>query len=400
MIPKVIKSDDDYKAALKRIDEIFDAEADSPEEEELELLVTLVEVYEDEHYPIDLPSPLEAIKFRMEQQGLTRKDLEPFIGSRARVSEVLNGKRPLSLKMIRALHKGLGIPADVLLQEEGASIPEEDTRIEWSKFPITEMYKRGWFEGFEGSLNDAKEQAEELIKGLLEPAHSVSLLTAHCRQHVRSGSKSDQYSLLAWLARVVSLTAKKKLPDYEGVAEDTDFLNNLLRLSYFDNGPALAKEYLEKHGVHLVVEKHLPRTFLDGVSMMLPGGNPLIALTCRYDRVDNFWFTLLHELAHIALHLRKDSEDCFVDDLSVENEDVREIKADKWAENTLIPPRLWQHYAGGNLREKAVVLEIAKKLGIHPAIVAGRIRKELDDYTLFSQLTGTKQVRKLFFSSN
>ena len=400
MIPKVIKSDDDYKAALKRIDEIFDADADSPEEEELELLVTLVEVYEDELYPIDLPSPIEAIKFSMEQQGLTRKDLEPFIGSRARVSEVLNGKRPLSLKMIRALHKGLGIPADVLLQEEGASIPEEDSRMEWSKFPITEMYKRGWFEGFDGSLNDAKEQAEELIKGLLQPADSVSLLTAHCRRHVRSGSKSDQYSLLAWLARVISLTAKKKLPDYEVMAEDADFLNNLLRLSYFDNGPALAKEYLEKHGVHLVVEKHLPRTFLDGVSMMLPRGNPLIALTCRYDRVDSFWFTLLHELAHIALHLRKDSEDCFVDDLSVENEDTREVKANKWAENALIPKRLWKRYAGGDLRDKELVFEIAKKQGIHPAIVAGRIRKELDDYKLFSRLTGNKQVRKLFFSKN
>ena len=125
MVAKVIKNDREYEAALERIEELMDAVPDTPEGDELELLSTLVELYEEKRYPIDLPDPVEAIRFRMEQVGLKQQDLVPYIGSRSKVSEVLNGKRPLSLKMIRALHKGLGIPAEVLLHEPGADIPDE-----------------------------------------------------------------------------------------------------------------------------------------------------------------------------------------------------------------------------------------------------------------------------------
>lgn len=111
-----IKTEADYDAALARAEELMDAEAGTREADELDVLVTLIEAYEDKHYPMDLPDPIEAIKFRMEQQGLTRKDLEPLIGSRTRVAEVLNRKRNLSIAMIRRLNAELGIPAEILLQ--------------------------------------------------------------------------------------------------------------------------------------------------------------------------------------------------------------------------------------------------------------------------------------------
>jgi HTH-type transcriptional regulator/antitoxin HigA len=113
----VIRTEEECELALARIDELMDAEPGTPEMDELELLSVLVARYEDERYPMDLPDPIAAITFRMEQQGLTRKDLEPYLGSQARVSEVLSGKRSLSKEMIRRLHAGLGIPAEVLLQE-------------------------------------------------------------------------------------------------------------------------------------------------------------------------------------------------------------------------------------------------------------------------------------------
>ena len=122
MIPKLIKTEEDYDSALARIDELMDADPGTPESDELELLVTLVELYEKVAYPIDLPDPIEAIKFRMDQMGLKQKDLIPYIGSRSKVSEVLSRQRPLSITMIRKLHEGLGIPADVLLREPGAQI--------------------------------------------------------------------------------------------------------------------------------------------------------------------------------------------------------------------------------------------------------------------------------------
>ncbi len=115
MTIKPIRNDDDLRAAFHRLETIFQAEEGTPEAEEMELLVTLIEAYENRHYPIGPADPVEAIKFRMEQQGLTPRDLEQYIGSSGRVSEVLNRKMPLSLRMVKRLHDGLRIPYESLL---------------------------------------------------------------------------------------------------------------------------------------------------------------------------------------------------------------------------------------------------------------------------------------------
>jgi HTH-type transcriptional regulator/antitoxin HigA len=117
MSVKLIKTDSDHQAALARIDMLWNATTGTPEGDELELLVHLVTKYEDEHHAIPLPDPISAIRFRMDQQNLKPADLIPFIGSKSKVSEVLSGKRPLSLSMIRKLHSGLGIPLEVLVVE-------------------------------------------------------------------------------------------------------------------------------------------------------------------------------------------------------------------------------------------------------------------------------------------
>lgn len=116
-----IKTEADHEAALAEVERLWTAAPASPEADRLDVLVTLIQAYEEARHPIHPPDPIEAILFRMEQQELTRKDLEPFIGSRGRVSEVLNRTRSLTLPMIRRLHEGLGIPAEVLIQETRAS---------------------------------------------------------------------------------------------------------------------------------------------------------------------------------------------------------------------------------------------------------------------------------------
>jgi HTH-type transcriptional regulator/antitoxin HigA len=113
---KPIKSERDYRTAMKLIDALIDARPNTPDGDRLEILVTLVDAWEEKHHPIDPPDPVEAIRFAMEQRGMTRHDLEPLIGSRARVAEILNYKRTLTLPMIRRLHEGLGIPAEVLIR--------------------------------------------------------------------------------------------------------------------------------------------------------------------------------------------------------------------------------------------------------------------------------------------
>jgi HTH-type transcriptional regulator/antitoxin HigA len=113
---KPIKTDADYRAALAEIETLMTAAASTPEGERLDVMVTLVESYEHRHFPLELPDPVEAIRFQMDQMGLTVKDLEPMIGRPNRVYEVLNRKRPLTLKMIWRLHRGLGIPAESLIR--------------------------------------------------------------------------------------------------------------------------------------------------------------------------------------------------------------------------------------------------------------------------------------------
>jgi HTH-type transcriptional regulator/antitoxin HigA len=111
-----IKTEVDYQAALEEIERLFDARPDTPDGDRLEVLTTLVEAYEERHHSIPLPDPVEAILYHMESRGISRRDLEPYLGSRARVSEILNRKRPLTMEMIRNLHRGLGISAEVLIQ--------------------------------------------------------------------------------------------------------------------------------------------------------------------------------------------------------------------------------------------------------------------------------------------
>jgi HTH-type transcriptional regulator/antitoxin HigA len=131
-----IKSEADYQAALSEIGTLFDAEPNTPSGDRLEVLTTLVEAYEEQHFSIPAPDPVEAVNYFMESRGLTRKDLEPYIGSRARVSEILGRKRPLTLRMIQRLHHELGIPAEVLLTPYSAHKRQARKRLP----PTDEMH--------------------------------------------------------------------------------------------------------------------------------------------------------------------------------------------------------------------------------------------------------------------
>jgi len=128
---KAIRTEEDYREALSEIESLMGAESGTPEGEKLDVLVTLVEAYEKKHYPLDFPDPVEAIKFEMEQQGLTVKDLEPMIGKRNRIYEVLNRKRGLTLRMVWRLHEHLGIPAESLIKP-----PKSECRQSGDTIPI------------------------------------------------------------------------------------------------------------------------------------------------------------------------------------------------------------------------------------------------------------------------
>ncbi len=401
MVNKLIKNEKDYENALSRIEGLMDAEPGTAEMDELELLTALVEMYEERSFPIDLPDPIEAIKFYMDQLGLSQKDIIPFIGNKSKVSEILNGKRTLTLAMMRSLNKGLGISPELLMREPGANFPSGIQDLDWSRFPVVEMAKRGWIH----QTNNIKDEAEELVRNFINyDGNSGTIPSSIFRRHGTKGSynpQMDRYSIIAWCIRILSIARQTHLKTkYKKESINIDTLREVARLSYFDMGPLLAKEYLEKHGIYLVIVPHLPKTYLDGAAMMLPSETPVIGLTIRYDRIDNFWFCLLHELAHVSMHLS--TSDCFiVDDLdlrgkNIESDDIIEKEADEMACDGLIPNEVWEGINIKDIMTSADVSNLATELMIHPAIIAGRIRYEKNNYRLLSQYIGHKQVRKHF----
>lgn len=396
---KLIKTETEYDEVLKRIDEIFDAKPNTAEGDELELLAVLVELYEKEKYPIKTPDPISAIKFRMEQQELKQTDLVKYIGSKSKVSEVLSGKRALSLNMIRNLSEGLGIPADVLIKEPAKKLPDSSIMEHGQFFPFTEMFRRGWFSDFfNGTLSAAKEQKEELINQFFG-IFKIDCCTCALNRKSRCENEDEHIEdiLLAWRIRVMNLAAKEKLPKWNKENLTSDFFSNLVHLSYLDDSPKLAKEYLNKAGIHVIVEKHLDKTHLDGSSMLMPDGNPVIALTLRYDRLDSFWFTICHELAHIMLHFT-DEKEVFFDDMTGNLTEEKEKEADAYAKNILIPNEEWGK-AGLSLASTVEQIRcFAERNRISTAIPAGRVRFENHNYAVFTNLIGNGKVRKLFES--
>jgi HTH-type transcriptional regulator/antitoxin HigA len=392
---KVIKTNEDYEEALANIETLLDRNPASgtPEGNRLDLLILLIKDYESKNFPSEAPNPIKAILFRMEQQNLTQRDLIPYIGSRSKVSEVLSGKRPLTLSMIRALHSGLGIPIKALIQENTPS-DLDDKAIEWNRFPINEMFKRGWIKG---KLSDIRNNAEEIIKDFLKPLGSPQAVLAFYRRtnNVRAARPVDNYTLMMWNARIMIRALEEPLPGkYKPGLVNETFIKEVIKLSPNDNGPRQAYDFIRKNGISFIIEQHLPGTHLDGAAIMTKNG-PLIGLTLRYDRIDNFWFCLVHELVHIALHFQKDSPS-FYDDLDVDSSDPREQNADKVAGELLIPENEWSISPASRLRTPEAAQFLATKLEIHPAIVAGKMRYYFKSYRILNRLVGHNQVRKHF----
>lgn len=396
---KPIRTEADYEAALARVDALMNAEAGTPEGAELDVLTDLVELYESKHAPVGYPSPVAAIEFRMEQAGLTQRDLVPFIGSRAKVSEVLSGKRQLTMPMARALHEHLGIPAEVLLQDDGPGLAEPLAGIQWERFPLEAMAKRGWIRKGSKLRSRAEEVLGELVRRAGGPDVAGAVLYRK-NDHARTNAKADPYALKAWCWKVLADAngARPEAP-YKPHTVTFDFLRQLAQLSWSDEAPRLAKEFLAKHGIPLILLPHLPKTYLDGAALKLADGTPVIGVTLRYDRIDNFWFCLLHELAHIGRHMEDDGENSFVDDLTLRGAesgrtDPREAQADEWAEEALVPRAIWETSEARRNPTPMRVLNLANALRVHPAIVAGKVRYEQRNYRLLSQFVGTGQVRR------
>jgi len=399
MIIKVIKNDQEYQSALKFVDELLDKDPqlNTPDAEKLELLTTLVQNYEESVFSEKLPDPIDALLFRMEQQELTPDDLVPYIGSRSKVSEVISRKRTLSLNMIKALQDGLGIPAKVLLNQQKTT---EMKSFNFDNFPVKEMVKRGYIKIKEGTKKFENELED--FFGSINGNQDVFALLSKA-SYIRSPRPMNKHALLAWVAKVVNKAESENRSNNvvftEGSLNKT-LLREIVDLS--DEKEAIYKvvDLLKNIGVYVVIEPHMSQTYLDGAALMIKGKNPIIGMTIRHDRLDNFWFTLLHELAHILLHYGKGTS-LFYDDLeSVDHHDPREKESDDLAIETMIPKSSWNRSPASILPSVEAAIKLAEELSIHPAIVAGRMRYKNKYFTYLSPIIGQGEVRMLFPNIN
>lgn len=380
MTIKAIKKENDYNDALKRA-EVLMSMIDPQSNDELEVLQQLIENWERTNHPIEGTTPADAIRFRMEQTGLKPRDLVPFLGTKSRVSEILSGERQLTVDQIRALHQHLSIPLSSLIgpvRHEPANRPSSASVSAARKLRSLGLMK-------------AKEELTAFLSrtGMLTP--SVAMLRKTRTE--RTNAKTDFGVLEAWCAAVllkaeaVEVGARK---DFDAGKE----ARKLAQLSVQPDWVKKVKKHLVDLGIAFVVLEHLPGTFLDGAAMKRKDGTPVIALTLRHDRVDNFWFTLLHEFAHICCHLN-DERTAILDDLDVAAESEVEAEADAFAIEALIPKKYWDGYiyaesSGEELKATA------DRAGVHVAIAMGRWQYRFKDYRKFSKLLGRGEVRAAF----
>lgn len=333
-------------------------------------------------------------------RGLSQRQLAETLGLKEQQIQRYESEEYASANLLRLADIANALNLNISEVAEFTTPPHplpdmDDTSLAWDQFPVKEMYLRNWFEGFSGSLPEAIANAEELLKGFVKGSLDAPVRAA-ARQRIRAGGTVNRYALLAWQCRVIALANRQEPQKKHRRSTITrEWLASLVQLSRNENGPRKAVEYLEDVGIRVVIEPHLSQTHLDGAAFLLRNTSPIIGMTLRYDRLDNFWFVLIHEVVHVMKHLYKGGMESIFDDLDTEAGGI-EQEADEEAGEILVPDRSWETALARYVRSKDSIENFAEELGIHPAIVAGKIRREADNYTILVDMVGQGEIRKVF----
>lgn len=344
----------------------------------------------------DLPRLLIAARIA---RNMTQKELASFIGVHEQQIQRYEAEnyRSASLERLVEIADALSVKIIERAQFVGFEEAAANELDNFNSYPISEMFRRGYFEDFAGTASQARKAASTLVPAFFRAANRGFAPTALHRRSLRAKGPVQEFALAAWEARVV-IKAEKTPPvsPFRAEAIRSSWLKGLVSKSSLADGISHTEEYLSEAGIALVVEPHLPGTLLDGAALLTDSGIYVVALTLRHDRLDNFWFTLLHEIAHLVLHIKKDQLTSVFDNNDVVASTAIEYEADTFALDAAIEPSVWSALVSRFTRTERAVVNDASKLGISPAIIAGRIRREANDYTLLSGLVGSGQVRKFF----
>jgi len=380
-------------------DKLFKAEKDALESEveKLSEQINEYDLLKSGSFPIlearnleELPMLL--IKARI-AKGYSQRKLAEVIGLKEQQIQKYEAEEYATANIIRIaeIAKGLGLNISEVAEFKEVS-SSKNLNLDWNKFPIKSMYIRNWLD-YSGTLEMAIVKNEELAKEFVENCFNKSIYAA-ARKRVPTGSSSDIYALIAWQCRLIKLAKKKKSKQFNRKTLSDLWFKELRSISLEVNGPKNAVEYLEDAGIRTVVVPHLSSTYLDGAILLLSDG-PVLGMTLRYDRLDNFWFVLFHELMHIKNNTFKKCNDIILEDIEDLNDSV-EKNIDEYAGEMLIQSKQWETALARFVRSKDSIEAFAKEIGVNPAVVAGKIRREANNYTLLNDMVGQGQVRKLF----
>ncbi len=327
--------------------------------------------------------------------GMSQTDLAKKLGMKPQQVQRYEATDYMGASLARLIEvsRALGVNASGIFEgpkQAGGSVFAwgDANDVVWRQLPYKEMIKRKWFDVPRGG------NPVEKVKEYFLDAAGTRFATALHRKKMRSGNVPNEYALLAWQARILE-RARDRIEEgtLGAFALDDRWLPELVRLTKRKDGPKRARGLLAEKGIVLVVEEHLPGSYLDGAAMLADVETPVVGLTLRYDRLDNFWFVLMHELGHVFLHLFDGLRFDFFDEEGANDSDTIEAEADRFALDTLIPRDLWdQCLSRFALSEEAVRID-AQMIGIDSSIIAGRIRKERGNYTILNDLVGQDQVR-------
>lgn len=259
-----------------------------------------------------------------------------------------------------------------------------------------EMARRRWILT-KGAKDKATERGEAIFDFLFaRPSHQPALALFKGRRLTAPRTIREDIATMAWVTHVVDCASAQPANTkfYLSHLSD-DFARSLARLSVLEDGPKQALAAVRDIGIHVIVESGLPGMSVDGASLHTSAAGPVVALTLRYDRIDNFWFTLFHELGHLALHLSEPSDEVFVDSLedTIDDEQEAEAEANAFAKDALVPRDIWLRSDAYRLGTRSSALNLANNIGVHPAIIAGRIRFEQRNFRILNDLVADGGVR-------
>jgi HTH-type transcriptional regulator / antitoxin HigA len=334
-------------------------------------------------------------------RGLSQADLAEKLGLKEQQIQRYEAERyrTINLETWRKVSLALGVSVETRISNSHDNLlaslrlpPKFNLSSEQVNKITSHVRTYKWFQTETSSIAN-KAAIEKYISNSLEAAASPGLL--------RTGMKSIDFSsdamLAVWRAHVLQLAETKKNELKEKFDQtDIGWLSELVQQSVHADGPRKAIDLLNSKGIVAIVEPQIQGLKLDGGAFLL-GRTPVVGLTLRHDRIDNFWYTLLHEIAHVFLHYNSGLEVGFLDDQTNTDElDELEREADTFASSALVHPERWRQSSVRIAKSASQVESFAKQLKIHPAIVFGKIRRERNDYRIFSDFVGSGNVRNQF----